>query len=118
MPRREVAQGEPDGLDEGQGARRGLGARTVFNRARKSKLWMSNPAAEAHPRSMDPIRVPETLAEEEVPIVLAHVEEPWKRDFVAMAVYTGMRKGELLGLEKASVDLSRGTISVARSYGR
>jgi len=92
--------------------------RTIFNRARKSKLWMKNPAAEAHPRSMEPVRVPETLADEEVAVVLAHVEEPWKRDFVAAAIYTGMRKGELLGLERTAVDLGGGTINVARSHAR
>lgn len=32
------------------------------------------------------------------------------------AVYTGMRKGELLGLQKSDVDLVSGTIAVRRSY--
>jgi integrase len=36
----------------------------------------------------------------------------------ATAVYTGLRKGELLGLRKSEVDLANRLIIVSRSYDR
>ena len=36
----------------------------------------------------------------------------------AVALYTGLRKGELLGLRKEDVDLRRGLLTVARPYAR
>jgi integrase len=57
------------------------------------------------------------LRAEEVPILLAHVPDGW-RPLFATALYTGMRKGELIGLRKTDVDLATRTITVARSYAR
>jgi integrase len=92
--------------------------RTVFNRAIKAKVWNRNPAAEAHARSMDPVRETRPLAAEEVPRVVAAIEEPWKRDLVVTALYTLMRKGELLALRKDAVDFEAGAIRIGRSHGR
>jgi len=47
--------------------------------------------------------------------MLAELDSRW-RPLFATAVYTGMRKGELLGLRKSDVDMEAGTITVARSY--
>jgi integrase len=55
------------------------------------------------------------LRTEEVPLMLAALERRW-RPFFATAVYTGMRKGELLALRKEDVDLGAGTIRVGRSH--
>src|ERR687888_31745 len=92
--------------------------RRVFNCARKSKIWTSNPAAEASPRSMESKRAPTTLTPDEVLRVIQAAPTPWKRDLVAVALGTGMRKGELLGLRKTSVDAERRTITVSHSYDR
>jgi len=92
--------------------------RRIFNCARKSKLWTMNPAAEAPPRSMDSKRAPTTLNPQEVVSVIQATPTPWKRDLVAVALGTGMRKGELLGLRKTSVDSERRTVTVSHSYDR
>jgi integrase len=73
-----------------------------------------NPAAGVQRRKV-PKRLPEYLRYDEVPRVLANLDPRW-RNLVATAFYTGMRKGELLGLRKSDVDLDAGTIAVARSY--
>ena len=48
---------------------------------------------------------------------MAALSPRW-RPLFATALYTGMRKGELLGLRKTDVDLDSGLLMVARSYGR
>lgn len=89
--------------------------RTVFNRARKAKIWVgANPVVDVEVRR-GAKRVYATLRAEEVSVFLAHVEESWRPLFAA-ALYTAMRKGELLGLQKADVDLAAKQLVVARSY--
>ena len=46
---------------------------------------------------------------EEVPAVLGELAEPW-RWVAATAIYTGMRKGEVFGLERQDVDVVAGVI--------
>src|SRR5262249_16462100 len=41
-----------------------------------------------------------------------------RRPLFATAIYTGLRKGELLGLRKPDVDLSARLLKVVRSYDR
>ena len=89
--------------------------RTVFFKAKKAGLWVgSNPILETEPRRV-PKRVHPTLRMEEIPPVLEHVPALW-RPFTATAIYAGLRKGELCGLQKSDVDLNAGTITVRRSY--
>src|SRR5260370_30885172 len=40
------------------------------------------------------------------------------RSLFATAIYTGLRKGELLGLRKSDVDLRSRLLTVSRSYDR
>lgn len=47
---------------------------------------------------------------------LAACEPPWFRTFAAIAVYTGMRKGEVAGLRRDDIDLANGVISIRRTY--
>ena len=47
--------------------------------------------------------------------MLAALDRHW-RPLFATAVYTGMRKGELIALRKSDVDLTAGTVVVARSH--
>jgi integrase len=49
--------------------------------------------------------------------VLAAMDDRWLPLFTA-AIYTGLRKGELLGLQKSKVDLRERLLYVARSYDR
>ncbi len=64
-----------------------------------------------------PKRIYATLAADEVPLFLPHVDEGW-RNFFAAALWTGLRKGELCGLLKADVDLPGRVLYVRRSYDR
>jgi integrase len=65
-----------------------------------------------------PKRAPAWLRPEEVRLVLPQVLEQWRALF-ATAVFTGMRRGELVALQKVDVDLKsdKPTITVCRSWG-
>jgi integrase len=78
-------------------------------------IWSGhNPIADV-PRRKVPKRHPEYLRWEEVPAVLSELGEPW-RWVMATAIYTGMRKGEVFGLEVKDVDLQGGVIHLRRSW--
>ncbi len=64
-----------------------------------------------------PRRVPDYLRWEAVPAVLAALDDRW-RPLFATAIYTGMRKGELLGLRKKDVDFGAMQIRITRSYAK
>jgi integrase len=88
----------------------------AFNHARRVGLWEGeNPIARVKPRHV-PRRAPEYLRAEEVPAVLAHARE-WRNLFAA-AIFTGLRKGELLALRKQDVDIPARRIVVSRSWDR
>jgi integrase len=90
---------------------------TAFNCARRTERYMGpNPAKEVQRRRV-PKRKPDFLRTDEVPRVLEQLDDRW-RPLFATAVYTGLRKGELLGLQKDKVDLRGRLIYVARSYDR
>lgn len=88
---------------------------TVFNKARKAGLWHgANPVGDVESRRV-PKKVHATLRAEDVPRLLAKVPLEWRHLF-ATALLTGMRKGELIGLRKADVDLPARLLTIARSY--
>ncbi len=90
---------------------------TAFNRARRAGRYTgSNPVQEVARRKV-PKRKPDFLRVEEMPLVLEALFARW-RPLFATAIYTGLRKGELLGLRKSDVDLAAGLIMVGRSYDR
>jgi len=110
-----------------QGRAAGLGPQTLnhlrrfilaaFNAAKRAGRYAgANPATEVSRRKV-PKRLPDFLRLEEVPRVLKQLSHRWLPLF-ATAIYTGMRKGELLGLRKSDVNLDAGLITVARSYRR
>src|SRR5467141_328738 len=89
--------------------------RTAWNRARRAgKVQGPNPAADVELRKV-PKRAPAFLEADEVPRVLAQLSER-DRPIAAVAIYAGLRKGELFGLRKADVDLARQILMVRRSY--
>jgi integrase len=105
----------------------GLAARTVnhlrgflhaiFEAALRADLLTGkNPAADTRRRRV-PKRLPQYLKPHEVPIVLDALAARW-RPLFAVAIFTGMRKGEILGLLKSDVDLAARRIIVRRSYDR
>jgi integrase len=90
---------------------------SAFNCARRTERYMGpNPAKEVLRRTV-PKRKPDFLRVDEVPRVLAAMDDRWLPLFAA-AIYTGLRKGELLGLQKSKVDLRDRLLYVARSYDR
>ena len=89
--------------------------RTAFSRARHTGLLHGhNPAPDTKPHKV-PRRAPAFLESHEVPRALAELG-PTDRPIVATALYAGLRKGELFGLEKRDVDLGRRLLTVRRSY--
>ena len=88
----------------------------VFSAARRAGKVSQNPVLDVK-RRRTPKRLPEYLRVEEVPQLLNTLAERW-RPLFATAIYTGLRKGELLGLRKLDVDLAGRLISIRRSYAR
>lgn len=78
-------------------------------------LWSGHYPIADVPRRKVPKRHPEYMRWEEVPAVLAELDEPW-RQIVATSIYTGMRKGEVFGLEIQDVDMRAGVIHLRRSW--
>jgi integrase len=89
----------------------------AFNAGRKTDRFRgANPVADVKKRKI-PKTVPDFLRAEEVPLVLAALSDRW-RSLFATALFTGLRKGELLGLRKADVDLANRLLTVTHSYRR
>lgn len=90
---------------------------SIFEAMRRHKppLFVgANPVADTQPLPV--LKKKHTVLEpEQVDRLLRHVPARW-RDYFACALYTGIRKGELSGLEKTRVDLRHKLIEVARSY--
>jgi len=90
---------------------------TAFTRAKQAGKWSGpNPAKEVARRKI-PKRLPDFLRAEEVPPVLAEVSDKY-RPLFATAIYSAMRRGELLALHKTDIDFRTGLITVGRSHGR
>ncbi len=89
----------------------------AFNAARRAGRFPgANPTLDVRKRKI-PKRKPDYLRPHEVPLLLWALDPRW-RPLFATAVYTGLRKGELLALRKSDVDLPRQMLMVARSHER
>jgi integrase len=89
----------------------------LFNLAHRGGLWhLANPVT-AIPKVAVPKRPPAWLRPEEVSAVIPQVPERWRAMF-ATAVFTGMRRGELVALQKRDVELTgpKPCITVCRSW--
>ena len=85
--------------------------------AQRAEVYQgTNPVADVRRRKTSQ-RKPDFLQVDEVPRLLTAVDPRW-RPLFATAIYTGMRKGELLGLTKADVHMQSGIIYVRHSHGR
>jgi integrase len=85
--------------------------------ASRQELMMFNPVSKTDPLKQDPKK--------------SNVQEHWDREeakralessvgtpldlFVHLAIFTGMRRGEVLGLKWSDIDLNEGTLSVERT---
>jgi integrase len=89
----------------------------AFNCAIRAGRWAgANPAVPVNRRKV-PRRVPDFLRAPEVPRVLSALALPW-RPLFATAIYSGLRRGELLALQKTDLDFNARLIVVRRSHGR
>jgi integrase len=86
-----------------------------FNCARRAgRSSLPNPATDVQKRRI-PQALPDYLRAHEVAPVLRALPDHW-RSLFATAIYTGLRKGELIGLRKVDVDLTARLLTVGRSY--
>ncbi len=87
----------------------------IFHFAIVEGYISSNPAKEAElPRGLtETKRRPATPAEEQTIAAMCAQKKVWILPIVAL--YTGMRKGELIGLKYKDIDLDAGVINVERS---
>ncbi|HTP26959.1 MAG TPA: hypothetical protein VMK12_15060 [Anaeromyxobacteraceae bacterium] len=87
----------------------------AFNAARRAGRYPGpNPVQDVRKRKI-PRRKPDYLRPHEVPLLLRALDPRW-RPLFATAIYTGLRKGELLALRKTDVDLGRQMLrSLART---
>ena len=76
-----------------------------------------NPALSVAKRRVPRRLAPDYLKAEEVAPVLNWLSAHYQPIF-ATAIYTGLRKGELIGLRKTAVDLPNRLLTVGRSYDR
>src|SRR5262249_12804198 len=93
----------------------------VFAKARRAGRWHGvNPVRDVERRRV-PRRAYDFLRPHEVAPVLSMALElygPIITAAFALAVYLGLRRGEVAGLQKRDVDLLQGTLVVRRSHGQ
>jgi integrase len=108
-------------LAQGGAASQGLAPRTVrlvhrslhrvFALAVKWKLLANNPAAEATPPMVSQSRARAAPLEGVARMIALARPDPYPQ-IIALALATGLRRGELCGLRWADIDTDRGTLSV------
>src|SRR5512137_2214248 len=90
---------------------------TVFRRAGKAGVWAgANPFLDVEVRR-EHERAYVTLKINEIRRFLVNVPEQWRALF-AMALFLGLRKGELFALRKADIDFDARTVTVHSSHER
>jgi integrase len=89
----------------------------VFAAAIRVEEWRGSNPAEHVRRRREPKRKPSFLEAHEVVATLLEIKPFW-RPLYATAIYAGLRKGELAGLERGDVDLARNLILVRHSWSR
>ena len=126
LPLKAVTPGKIESFLQAKGLG-GLGPKTVNNlrgyvasaytAAIAAEKWAGeNPALKTKKRKV-PKRAPEFLRFDEVPPLLTALSPRW-RPLFAVAIYAGLRKGELLALRKEDVDLGSLLLRVAHSNDR
>lgn len=92
--------------------------RAMFTAAQEAGALARNPTRKVvAPKGDSESRKP--LEQRHIQGLLAHAaDKPFLLNLVRLALYTGLRRGELAGLRWSDVDLDRGTISVNRTIVR
>ena len=93
--------------------------RGIFNEAYFDEVINYNPVTRVRlPKLQKPLIKPFTA--DEVQMILDNAKDKNKNYlyFVAIAFYTGMRTGEIIGLKKSDIDLENKVIKISRSRSR
>jgi integrase len=88
--------------------------RVLFNALERAVKWQmiaSNPAIKAEPPKPKKTKI-EFLEKEDIPLLLKAAKETPMFTLVFLALNTGMRRGELLGLRWSDIDLDQGFLAV------
>ena len=86
----------------------------VLKSAVMANLIAQSPIAKAQTKPNKPKRSKiEVLDESELVVLLDHLRGHWLYMPVLIAAYTGLRRGEVLGLRWRDVDLLKGTLQVS-----
>ena len=88
----------------------------LYNHAMRWEFFDRNPITLVR-QSAKRTRVPEVLTAEEIGKLLGELADPWKTA-VYVAVTTGLRVSELLGLRWADVEFAAGEIRLSRGIVR
>jgi integrase len=91
--------------------------RLVLDRAVRKRLLSSNPVGEAEITSKQPSGADPFTADEVARILDAAVS-PLFRTMLMVWFSTGLRRGELLGLQHGDLDLVRGEVAISRTFSR
>ena len=89
----------------------------AFNRAREAGKWLGTNPAESVRTRRGVEQVGDILRPEELAPFMTALD-PDQRPVFAAAIFTGLRKGELCGLQKTDVDIPRRLLVARRSYAR
>jgi integrase len=89
----------------------------MYHTAQRWKWLADNPAKWVDVGQRKIVRKQRALSVDEVQLLAEHLEEPARTVFI-LGVTTGLRIGEILGLQVADVNLSDGIITVQRSVSR
>jgi integrase len=87
---------------------------SALKQAYRWNLIPSNPADKVSPPRPGRHEI-QTLSGEQVRVLLESLDDPLRRALYTLAVTTGLRQGEQLGLFWSDVDLERGELSVRRT---
>jgi integrase len=91
--------------------------RNAFNRAIRLRMLSRNPAASVEAPRLPDRRV-DSLSPLEAERLLATAKESRLATFYVLALATGARRGELLGLRWGDVELDRGRLTITRALQR
>jgi integrase len=86
---------------------------SIYQHARRCEFIATNPVSLVR-QSAVRLKEPEVLTPEEVNVLLDELVEP-ARTIVHLAATTGIRRGELFGLQWQDVDLEHGRLKIVRS---
>jgi integrase len=90
---------------------------SIFQYAQRLEIIEKNPVS-LIPLPKMKSRKNNFLSKDELRKILNYSEGLWIHDFIRVAVSTGMRRGEMLGLEWKNVDLDNKRISVVKALKR